>query len=181
MVTDTEQNVALRGNPLTRGRKFAAGELHLMVLALLYEGPRHGYDLIKAFGEFSNGFYKPSPGLLYPVLTQTEQLGHTVVETLGKRKRYGISDAGRAYLDVNRKQADHLFAVLSHGAKKMLWMAQAIADEEAAAHATGWLPEFVNARRALKTAVFGASDADHDEQRRVAAILRDATARILKK
>ncbi len=51
-----------------RGRMFASGELRLVVLALVGEQPRHGYELIKAIEELAGGVYAPSPGVVYPTL-----------------------------------------------------------------------------------------------------------------
>ena len=51
------------------GRFVGDGELRLIVLSLLAESPRHGYELIKALEERSDGFYSPSPGVIYPTLT----------------------------------------------------------------------------------------------------------------
>ncbi|CCN02736.1 conserved hypothetical protein, partial [Bordetella bronchiseptica Bbr77] len=62
-----------------RGRKFSADDLQLMILALLEEGPSHGYELIKALGARSRGFYTPSPGMVYPTLTWLEEAGHATV------------------------------------------------------------------------------------------------------
>lgn len=166
-----------RGSELTRGRKFMAEELHFMVLELLNEHAYHGYELIKEFDERSRGFYKPSPGAIYPLLKHLEALGHTTVELTGKRKQYQISALGSQYLRDNQTHVDQLFAVLRHAAKKMVWMSRAMSDEEASAQ-TGWLPEFVEAVGALKGALLLRDNADHNEQRRVVAILQNALAQI---
>lgn len=170
-------SVQRRGSQLTRGRKFMADELHLMVLGLLNEHAYHGYELIKEFDARSHGFYSPSPGALYPLLKHIEELGHATVEQEGKRKCYRLSELGGRYLSANRAHADKLFAILRHAAKKMLWMTRAIADDKAVEQ-TGWLPEFVEARVALKEALLVRDNADHVEQRRIAAILRNALAQI---
>src|SRR5271170_7225034 len=66
-----------RGGPgFTSGRKFAAADLQLLILALLAEKPSHGYEIIKALDERSGGFYSPSPGMVYPALTYLEEIGH---------------------------------------------------------------------------------------------------------
>src|SRR5262245_48568779 len=64
------------GSGIPVGRFVGDGELRLIVLSLLADGPRHGYDLIKAMEERSNGFYSPSPGVIYPTLTFLEEAGH---------------------------------------------------------------------------------------------------------
>lgn len=167
----------------TRGRKFGADELQLMLLAMLQEQPRHGYELIKALETRSNGFYTPSPGVVYPALTYLEELDYATVEVHGNRKRYHLADAGRLHLEENRERVELIFAGLAHAARKMAWMKQWGAQEGAqdapvGARAVGWLKELDEARHALKLALFRRSEADTDEQRRLADILRRATAEI---
>ncbi|KVE41558.1 PadR family transcriptional regulator [Burkholderia sp. BDU5] len=166
---------------MPRGRQFSADDLQLLLLALLAEQPSHGYELIKALDTRSSGFYAPSPGMVYPALTYLEELGYVTVQAEGNRKRYALADAGRAYLDAQRERVDLLFAKLAHLGRKMEFMRRAFAGEAPAASdddTRGWLPEFVEARTALKQALFRRSSADADEQRRIAAILRRAVADI---
>ena len=64
---------------LQRGRKLGAGDLQLLLLALLAERPSHGYELIQLLDERSKGYYSPSPGMVYPALTYLEEIGHASV------------------------------------------------------------------------------------------------------
>ena len=83
-------------------RMFDHGELRLVVLALIAERPRHGYEIIKEIEDRVAGTYSPSPGVIYPTLTMLEELGHaTVTESAGK-KLYAITDEGQAYLAANK-------------------------------------------------------------------------------
>ena len=77
------------------GRKLNAGDLQLLILALLAEKPSHGYEVIRSLDERSNGYYSPSPGMVYPALTYLEEIGHASVETLGTIG-YGASDVADA-------------------------------------------------------------------------------------
>ena len=168
---------------MPRGRQFSSDDLQLLLLALLAEQPSHGYELIKALDTRSNGFYSPSPGMVYPALTYLEEVGFVASQAEGNRKRYALTDAGRAHLDTQRERVDTLFARLTHLARKMEFMRRAFAGESAGNEAqeesqAGWLPEFVEARLALKRALLHKSAADADEQRRIAAIMRRATAEI---
>ncbi|MBN3757457.1 helix-turn-helix transcriptional regulator [Paraburkholderia sp. Tr-20389] len=172
------------GDGFPRGRKFTSDDLQLLLLALIDEQPRHGYELIKALEARSNGFYTPSPGMVYPALTYLEELGYVTVQLEGNRKRYSLADAGREYLAGNRERADLMLAKLSHIARKMDSVRRAFAGEtgeagdDNAAEYGGWLPEFVQARRALKHALLLRDNASPEEQRRIAAILARATAEI---
>ncbi|KVQ32529.1 PadR family transcriptional regulator [Burkholderia cepacia] len=168
---------------MPRGRQFSSDDLQLLLLALVAEQPSHGYELIKALDTRSNGFYSPSPGMVYPALTYLEEVGFVASQAEGNRKRYALTDAGRTHLDAQRERVDTLFARLTHLARKMEFMRRAFAGEAAGNEMqdetqAGWLPEFVEARLALKRALLHKSAAGPDEQRRVAAILRRATAEI---
>ena len=91
------------------GRMFEQGDLKFVILQLLAEKPRHGYEIIKALEERSGGRYSPSPGTVYPTLTLLEDMGYASVapEESGK-KVYAITDAGRAYLAENRSTVDEV-------------------------------------------------------------------------
>ena len=86
-----------------RGRMFGQGELRLLLLHLLGEeagdGPRHGYELIKAIGELTGGHYAPSPGVVYPTLSLL--LDEDAIREAGgegSRKAFVLTEAGRAEL-----------------------------------------------------------------------------------
>ncbi|KGD90544.1 PadR family transcriptional regulator [Achromobacter sp. RTa] len=172
------------GRGWARGRKVSSDDLQLMLLGLLEQNPSHGYELIKALGALSNGFYTPSPGMVYPALTYLEELGYATVEQAGAKKRYHLAEPGRAHLDGNRERLSLMFNKLKHVARKMDWMRQAWSGQPRATGpegedtATGWLPEFVEARQALKRALLERTDATPKEQRRIAAILARATEEI---
>src|SRR5437667_7733878 len=111
------------------GRKLGAEDLQLIILALLAEKPAHGYEIIKALGERSGGFYSPSPGMVYPALTYLEELGYASVEADGAKKLYRISDEGRAYLEQNRRIVDAIFAQLEWVGAKMEHVRRAFSGE----------------------------------------------------
>src|SRR4051812_47836820 len=96
------------------GRMFEQGDLRYVVLRLLEEKPRHGYEIIKALEERFNGAYAPSPGVVYPTLQLLEDLGYaTVMPGNEGKKVYEITDAGRAYLAENRDAVDSIFDRIS--------------------------------------------------------------------
>lgn len=168
----------------TRGRKFSGEDLQLMLLALIAEAPRHGYELIKELETRSNGFYAPSPGMVYPALTYLEELGFVTVQQEGNRKRYEIADAGRAHLAANQDQVDMLLAKLSFVAHKMESIRRAYAAEAEAegdddgGREAGWHPKLRQAKYVLKLALLRRVNADESEQQRVAEILLHAAAEI---
>ncbi len=103
-----------RGGPFGgRGsRLFDAGALRLVVLGLLAEGPRHGYDVIKALEARFQGAYSPSPGSIYPMLQMMEEADLATSTTQGAKRLYSITDQGRAYLEENRAEIDKINAQL---------------------------------------------------------------------
>ena len=93
------------------GRFFAHGDLRLVILHLIAERPRHGYEIIKAIEEQVAGAYSPSPGVIYPTLTHLDELGYVTVSTGdGAKKLHEITAEGRAFLDANRRAVDALLA-----------------------------------------------------------------------
>jgi DNA-binding PadR family transcriptional regulator len=93
------------------GRLFDYGELRLVVLSLIHEQPRHGYDLMRAIEERMGGSYSPSPGVIYPTLSWLEDSGYATAETESAgRKRYRITTEGEAFLAANRAAIDALFS-----------------------------------------------------------------------
>jgi len=95
-------------------RMFEQGDLRLVVLVLLGERPRHGYELIKEIEALSGGVYAPSPGVIYPLLTMLEEMGLARLEAdEGSKKLFALTEQGRAELAAKRKEAEHLLARLS--------------------------------------------------------------------
>lgn len=167
------------GENLRRGRKFSAEDLQLLLLSLLDEKPSHGYELIKALETRTGGFYKPSPGVVYPALTYLEDVGYATVDTEGNKKRYQLSDAGREYLTQNRARLEQMVARLQHVARKMDFMRRAMSGQpQREPEEGGWAPELTRARGRLKQAMMMRSGATADEQRRIAAILERAADEI---
>ena len=99
-----------RGGPFRGGRMFEQGDLKYVILQLLDEKPRHGYEIIKALEDRFGGIYSPSAGTVYPTLTLLEDLGYARVSVEdGGKKVYSITDEGRTYLAQNRSAVDDIF------------------------------------------------------------------------
>ena len=92
------------------GRIFDHGDLRWVVLALIAERSRHGYELIKEIEERVGGAYSPSPGVIYPTLTLLEETGLIAAqESEGGRKLYAITPEGEAQLGAHRPAVEKLF------------------------------------------------------------------------
>ena len=90
---------------------FDGGELKFVILALIAEKPRHGYEVIKELGERVGGDYSPSPGVVYPTLTLLEEMGYaTASQDEQGRKLYAVTPDGEKTLAENRAQVDAIFA-----------------------------------------------------------------------
>ena len=94
-------------------RMFEGGELRLVLLKLIADEPRHGYDLIRAIEELTGGEYAPSPGVVYPTLTLLQDMG-LIEEATGEgaRKPFQITPEGRAHLEERSEEVDGLLARL---------------------------------------------------------------------
>jgi len=92
------------------GRVFEQGDLKYVILRLLEEKPRHGYEIIKELEDRFGGAYSPSPGTVYPTLTMLEDLGYAkVTPDEGGRKVYEITPEGSAYLKEHSSTVDSIF------------------------------------------------------------------------
>ena len=96
------------------GSPFHKGDLKYVILDLLKEQPRHGYEMIRILKERSHGLYEPSPGAIYPTLQLLEEIGHVEGAPEDGRKVYTITDEGLRFLmeragfagDIRRQMRD---------------------------------------------------------------------------
>ena len=97
-----------------RKRLFDQAELQVLLLALIAEAPRHGYDLIREIEALSGGDYAPSPGVVYPALTYMEESGLiAVAPDEGTRKSYQATDEGRHQAETDAEKAAAIKARLA--------------------------------------------------------------------
>lgn len=151
-----------------RGRRmFESGELRLVLLKLIADEPRHGYDLIRAIEGLTGGEYAPSPGVVYPTLTLLQDMG--LIEEApgeGPRKPFQATDEGRAHLAERSDEVDGLLERLEQLKPR--------GDQMAG-------PAIGRAVRNLMTALshrVGREGLDDELLHEIAAILDDAAQRI---
>jgi DNA-binding PadR family transcriptional regulator len=149
-----------------RGRFFGPGDLRLVLLALIEEKPRHGYELIKDLEAKFGGAYAPSPGSVYPTLTLLEELGHVrSTATEGTKRLVEITDEGRRYVADNQ-------AALDSAMSRMAMAARAASGEMPP-------PDVHHAMHTLKAALsFHRARWDAGETERVRKIIEEAAAAI---
>ena len=185
---------AYAGGPGMRAAKMlSSDDLQLIMLALLQQSPRHGYDVIKSLKEHSSGLYTPSPGVVYPALTYLEEAGFAVSETEGAKRRYRITEAGGQYLNEHRATADELLAQLARYGQRMAQFQREYREEEDAGQDWGgsegerpgdkreWRQiksQFQELRHEFKQALFEKLHASIEEKRRVLDVLRRAILEI---
>jgi DNA-binding PadR family transcriptional regulator len=148
------------------GRIFDHGDLRLVILRLIAERPRYGYELIKTIEDEVGGAYAPSPGIVYPTLTLLEETGLATVTTdpAGK-KLYEATEAGRASL------AESAEALAAIGAR----------IERARVHRGGPPPQIVRAMENLKTSLrlrLAEGEVGEDRVRAMAAVIDRAATEI---
>jgi DNA-binding PadR family transcriptional regulator len=174
-----------RGGGMRTARMLASGDLQLLILLLLSEKPRHGYEIIKAIEEHSSGVYTPSPGMVYPALTYLEETGYAAATAEGTKKLYSLTPEGTAYLAKNRAATDELWSRLAlFGRKLAHWQRQYAEEEDVANHfgsdassagRSEWQQmkaEFLGLREELKAAIYEKLNASLEEKKRVLQILR---------
>ncbi len=107
-----------RGRRGGLGRFFAHGDLRIVVLSMIAEKPRYGYEIIKEIEERVGGAYTPSPGVIYPTLTLLEELGQvTVTDGDVGKKLHTIKKAGLQYLDAHKADLEPILARMEEAKK----------------------------------------------------------------
>lgn len=172
-------------------RMLASGDLQLIILALLSEKPRHGYDIIKAIEEHSSGVYTPSPGVVYPALTYLEEMGYASAEQEGTKKLYRITESGAEHLKKNHEQVDEMLEQLARFGRKMAHIRKEYAERTEAAEdfvsdagrtiKGEWQrtrAEFREVRDELRAALYEKLDASEEERKRIINVLKRAVEEI---
>jgi DNA-binding PadR family transcriptional regulator len=164
-----------------RSRFFERGDLRLVILDLLAEKPRHGYEIIRALEERSGGFYAPSPGSVYPTLQLLEDVGHVTASQQGEKRVYAITDEGRAHLAEQRDSLDDIWGRFGgqwgyrghggHRGHRGHW------DQEVAAELQGCWHEFGRIAR-LVAQRLAAGRVDAAGLRRIREVLVEAARQI---
>jgi DNA-binding PadR family transcriptional regulator len=155
------------GGRSSLGRFFAHGDLRLVILRLIAEKPRYGYEIIKAIEEQVAGAYTPSPGVVYPTLTLLEELGYVTVSTSeGGKKQHAITAEGTAFLEANKAAVEAL---------------QEQMREASRVHSGGPAPQIMRAMENLKLALrmrLGRGPLDATQVNAVAAALDAAATQV---
>ena len=182
------------GSGIRTAKMLAAADLQLIILLLLSEKPRHGYEIIKAVEEHSSGVYSPSPGMVYPALTYLEEAGYAAAAAEGTKKLYSITADGADHLSKHRDAANEVWSQLAIFGRKLAHFRRQFAEDEDVADHFGsgsgagakgeWQQmkaEFRGLRDEMKAAIYEKVNSSMEEKRRVLGILRRAIDEIRRK
>jgi DNA-binding PadR family transcriptional regulator len=95
-----------------RGRRTARGDVRSAVLALVAEQPRHGYEIIQEIGERTGGVWRPSPGSIYPTVSQLEDEGLVRTEKSDGRRVVHLTEEGTRYVEEHRAELDAVWSAV---------------------------------------------------------------------
>jgi DNA-binding PadR family transcriptional regulator len=165
------------GNMMRAGRMLAQGDLRLIALALIAEQPRHGYEIIKVLEDKTAGWYSPSPGIVYPTLTYLEEAGYVTAEVEGAKKRYAITDEGRAHLEENRDFVDAVLERLAFIGERGARMRRRFGDDD---DRHGMPPLVRAAIENLREVAAKRLDDDAEAEAKVVEVLARAAAELKK-
>lgn len=150
-------------------RRFDSGELRLVLLHLISESPRHGYDLIREIEDRTGGAYAPSPGVIYPTLTLLEDMGLIEEQqSEGAKKLFAITDAGKTHLTERAEEVTSLMARLDQ-----IGEVRQRSDRSSVRRAMG------NLRQVLVNRL-SAGDADEEAVHTMVALIDEAAQKIEK-
>ena len=129
-----------------RGRRrqwFEAGDMKYVILKLLRDKPRHGYEVMKELEERLHGCYSPSPGTVYPTLQWLEDEGLVRASDVDGKKVYEITDAGRAFLEEHKDVVEDIFDRVTEAVERtvggsMAEVNRALGQVVKSVYRTGW-------------------------------------------
>ncbi len=147
-----------RGPRSWRRQWFGAGDMKYVILKLLRDKPRHGYEVMKDLEERMHGCYSPSPGTIYPTLQWLEDEGLVVAREVGGKKVYEITDTGRTFLDEHKDIVEDIFDRVTETVERtvggsMVEVNRALGQLVKAVYRTGWKAETDEARKHVAEAL----------------------------
>jgi DNA-binding PadR family transcriptional regulator len=156
----------MRGGGWRFGRFFDHGDLRLLILQLVADKPRHGYEIIKDIEERLAGAYSPSPGVVYPTLTMLEELGYATVDASESGKKlYTVTEEGRGHLAANQAAVSAILARMA---------------EVSAAQGGGPAPQILRAMENLRVALrlrLARGPLNDEQIRKIAAAIDEAASK----
>ena len=146
-----------------RRQWFESGDMKYVILKLVQEKPRHGYEVMKELEERMHGCYTPSPGTVYPTLQWLEDEGLVIARDVEGKKVFEITDAGRAFLDEHRDVVEEIFHRVEQTVERVMGGAmvdvnRAVGRLVKAVYRTGWKIQDDGARKKVAEVLARAAD-----------------------
>lgn len=172
-----------------RKKWLSSNDLCLVILNLLQERSRHGYEIIRSVEAHTCGFYAPSPGMIYPVLSKLERNRFAVSKLQGTKKLFELTDKGRDVLRANMGVSVAIMEQIKTYGEKMAYFQNQLLQEERTNERWGGgfgrdnldlKVEFMKTRRDLKAAIFEKVASSIEEKKRVIEVMKKAVADIRK-
>lgn len=170
-----------------RSKWLSSDDLHLVILNMLAERPMHGYEIIRRIEAYTSGFYAPSPGMVYPLLSRLETDGLAFLKASGTKKIFELTPYGTSLLNKNRQTVITIMEQIKTFGEKMAYFQNQLLQEEQANERWGGKfgrdnldlkTEFMKVRRELKAAIFEKASASFDEKKRVLEVMKRAVTEI---
>ncbi len=98
-----------------RGAKAGRGDVRAAILALLREEPRNGYQIMSEIEERSGGAWRPSPGAVYPALSQLADEGLITGVESGGRRTFQLTEAGQRHIADSPERARPAWEAMAEG------------------------------------------------------------------
>jgi len=135
-----------------RRQWFEAGDMKYVILKLLRDKPRHGYEVMKELEQRLHGCYSASPGTVYPTLQWLEDEGLVVARDVEGKKVYEITDQGRAFLEEHKDVVEDIFDRVAEAVERtvggsMVEVNRALGQLVKAVYRTGWKASGDEARK----------------------------------
>jgi DNA-binding PadR family transcriptional regulator len=146
-----------------RRQWFESGDMKYVILKLVQEKPRHGYEVMKELEERMHGCYTPSPGTVYPTLQWLEDEGLVIAKDVEGKKIFEITDAGRAFLEEHRDVVEEIFHRVEQTVERVMGGAmvdvnRAVGRLVKAVYRTGWKVQDDGARKKVAEVLARAAD-----------------------
>ncbi len=152
-------------------RLLGHGELRYVILYLLNEKPRHGYELMKDLEDLSHGAYSPSPGTIYPTLTFLEEVGFASVSMDDNKKLYSITAEGKSHIKEQKESIQELVEKFSTQGEKMSRLKSWVGKNEIEEVANENRPSIRRSMHRMKMELFSMIDAKPEVKNKVVQII----------
>jgi DNA-binding PadR family transcriptional regulator len=93
-----------------KGPKVRRGDVRAAILDVLQGGPLNGYQVIQQIEERSGGAWRPSPGSVYPTVSQLEDEGLVEADAAEGRRNLRLTAAGETYVGDHPEELEAVWA-----------------------------------------------------------------------